>query len=121
MSGSFFLVSARDKVIHWPIPISSRWTCLAAATLLCQVLYPLSFDSQDLKVCFHDETLGLACLKGILSVSTLISQVKSQLPMGPSRNRCDLSLVGIKIWFLKTYVMRTMMKRPGGQKEETLV
>ncbi len=59
--------------MHWPIPISSQWTCLVAAILLCQVLYPFSFDGHDLKVCFHAETVGLACLKGILSVSALIS------------------------------------------------
>ena len=103
MRGSFFLVSARDSARHWPIPISSQCTCLAAAILLYQVLYPLSFDGQDLKVCFHEVTLGFACLKGTLFDSTFISQVGSGLPKGPRRNRCDLSSVGSRIWFLKTY------------------
>lgn len=99
----FSLVSARDSVMHWSIPISSQWTCLAAAILLYQVLKPVSLDDRDLKVCFHEGTLGLTCVNGILFVSALISQVGSGLPMGPKRNRCDLLLVGIRIWFLKTY------------------
>jgi hypothetical protein len=68
-------------------------------------MYPFSFDGQDLNVDFHEGILGFTCLKGTLFVSAFIIHVGSELPMGLKRNLYDLSFVGIKIWFLKTYGM----------------
>lgn len=64
--------------------------------------------------------LGLVCLKGILLVSALINQAGSVLPRGPKRKRWDLSSIGIKICFLKTYdVLRIVEYKTWGAENKS--